>query len=108
MLHTSVHQLRSPLSAVRTLSKLLLRRLDGEERDSVSRELAKDILMQAERFEDLLHPVSRLASELPAAAPTTPSAPRAAPPATLAPAAVDAAADAGDADVDGDAGAVWE
>ena len=36
LLHMSVHQLRSPLSAVRTLSKLLLRRLDG---DPVSREV---------------------------------------------------------------------
>jgi len=36
LLHMSVHQLRSPLSAVRTLSKLLLRRLDG---DAISREV---------------------------------------------------------------------
>ena len=36
LLHMSVHQLRSPLSAVRTLSKLLLRRLDG---DAFSREV---------------------------------------------------------------------
>lgn len=37
LLHASVHQLSSPLSAMRTLSKLLLHRLDGS--DSLNREL---------------------------------------------------------------------
>ena len=40
LLHMSVHQLRSPLSAVRTLSKLLLRRLDG---DAISREVRTSV-----------------------------------------------------------------
>jgi len=78
MLHMSVHQLSSPLSAVRTLSKLLLRRLDsdgaGGGDDSLSREIAKDILLQSERLEELLHPVSRLASQLPVAATPAPAA----------------------------------
>ena len=90
MLHMSVHQLSSPLSAVRTLSKLLLRRLDD---DSLSREVAKDILLQSERLEELLHPVSRLASQLPVA--TTPA------PSSAAAGGADGAAAADDDDGDG-------
>ena len=41
LLQGSVHQLNSPLSAVRTLSKLLLRRLDGD--DTVSREVTRGV-----------------------------------------------------------------
>jgi len=52
MLAASVHQLNSPLSAVRTLSKLLLRRLDGD--DTTNRELAS---AARDRTDDL--PTSR-------------------------------------------------
>ena len=62
MLAASVHQLNSPLSAVRTLSKLLLRRLD----DTTNRELARDILIQAERLSELIQPIDRLSLSLPA------------------------------------------
>ena len=68
MLAASVHQLNSPLSAVRTLSKLLLRRLD----DTTNRELARDILIQAERLSELVEPIDRLAISLPAAAEAIP------------------------------------
>ena len=66
LLTASVHQLNSPLSAVRTLSKLLLRRLDGSSEDTMSRELARDILIQAERLSELIQPIDRLAVSLPA------------------------------------------
>ena len=73
LLQSSVHQLNSPLSAVRTLSKLLLRRLDSE--DSVSRELARDILIQAERLSELIQPIDRLALSLPASVSSQDSSP---------------------------------
>lgn len=58
LLAASVHQLNSPLSAVRTLAKLLLRRLEGD--DLTNREIARDILIQAERLSELIqvHPLS--------------------------------------------------
>ena len=70
LLQGSVHQLNSPLSAVRTLSKLLLRRLDHDAQDTVSRELARDILIQADRLAELVQPLDRLALSLPASTPS--------------------------------------
>lgn len=40
----SLHQVKNPLTALRTFGKLLLRRLD--QHDTVNRELAKDIIIQ--------------------------------------------------------------
>ena len=68
LLAASVHQLNSPLSAVRTLAKLLLRRLDGD--DLTNREIARDILLQAEQLSELIQPIDRLSLALPGADPT--------------------------------------
>ena len=61
VVHTSVHQLRSPLSAMRTLSKLLLRRLGKEGQDGTNRELVRDILIQSDRIGELLSLLDSLA-----------------------------------------------
>lgn len=54
MLATVLHQVRSPLGALLTFGKLLLRRLPVGD---VSRDLAKDIIVQSQRMQDLLHPL---------------------------------------------------
>ena len=58
VLSTILHQVRSPLSALRTFGKLLLRRLPPED---LNRDLARDIIVQSERLGDLLLPLDRVA-----------------------------------------------
>mmetsp|Transcript_23961 Transcript_23961/g.70282 ORF Transcript_23961/g.70282 Transcript_23961/m.70282 type:complete len:569 (-) Transcript_23961:3-1709(-) len=55
VLAETLHQVKNPLTALRTFGKLLLRRLDDG--DSLSRELAKDMIIQSDRLVDLLVPV---------------------------------------------------
>jgi len=60
----TLHQVKNPLTALRTFGKLLLRRLPSE--DQLNRELVKDILIQSDRMVDLLLPVdSMITSYLP-------------------------------------------
>ncbi len=59
-LAATIHQLKSPLSALRTLAKLLLRRLESS--DATNQELARDIMLQSERLGQLMAPIDRLAT----------------------------------------------
>mmetsp|Transcript_36114 Transcript_36114/g.144347 ORF Transcript_36114/g.144347 Transcript_36114/m.144347 type:complete len:576 (-) Transcript_36114:1928-3655(-) len=54
LLSTVLHQVKSPLGALVTFGKLLLRRLPVGD---VSRDLARDILIQSERMQELLVPL---------------------------------------------------
>eukprot|EP00638_Chattonella_subsalsa_P017416 CAMPEP_0117850434 /NCGR_PEP_ID=MMETSP0949-20121206/21684_1 /TAXON_ID=44440 /ORGANISM="Chattonella subsalsa, Strain CCMP2191" /LENGTH=591 /DNA_ID=CAMNT_0005697825 /DNA_START=217 /DNA_END=1992 /DNA_ORIENTATION=+ len=58
----SLHQVKNPLTALRTFGKLLLRRLPSE--DNLNRELAKDIMIQSDRLVDLLLPVDSMITTL--------------------------------------------
>ncbi|CBJ28288.1 Two component sensor histidine kinase [Ectocarpus siliculosus] len=51
----SLHQVKNPMTALRTFGKLLLRRLPQD--DTLNRELAKDIILQSDRLVDILLPV---------------------------------------------------
>ena len=62
-LRASVHQLGSPLSALRLFSKLILRRLASD--DSATRQLVREVVTQAARAQDLIGPLQALASQLP-------------------------------------------
>jgi signal transduction histidine kinase len=62
VLAETLHQAKNPLTALRTFSKLLLRRLPSD--DSINKELAKDILLQSDRLIDLLLPVDEVISVL--------------------------------------------
>ncbi|KAL1518590.1 hypothetical protein AB1Y20_002878 [Prymnesium parvum] len=73
LLRASVHQISAPLSAVRTLSKLLFRRLQPN--DTINRELVKDILLQSEHMGELLLPLGQLRTSAERAPPTSPTRP---------------------------------
>lgn len=62
-LRASVHQLGSPLSALRLFAKLTLRRLPAA--DSATRQLVREIVSQAARAQELVGPLQALASQLP-------------------------------------------
>lgn len=51
LLHNLLHQLRNPLTAIRTFGKLLIKRLQPEDRD---RSFAKSIVTQSDRLQELL------------------------------------------------------
>eukprot|EP00903_Cladosiphon_okamuranus_P006858 g6679.t1 len=51
----ALHQVKNPMTALRTFGKLLLRRLPQD--DTLNRELAKDIILQSDRLVDILLPV---------------------------------------------------
>jgi signal transduction histidine kinase len=51
LLHNLLHQLRNPLTAIRTFGKLLIKRLQPEERD---RSIATSIVRESDRIQDLL------------------------------------------------------
>ncbi|CAM9240994.1 unnamed protein product, partial [Phaeothamnion confervicola] len=65
VLAETLHQVKNPLTALRTFGKLLLRRLPSE--DGLNRELAKDIVIQSDRMVDLLLPVDSVIGALAAA-----------------------------------------
>ena len=51
LLHNLLHQLRNPLTAIRTFGKLLIKRLQPEDRD---RSIATSIVRESDRLQDLL------------------------------------------------------
>ncbi len=51
LLHNLLHQLRNPLTAIRTFGKLLIKRLNPDERD---RSIASSIVRESDRFQELL------------------------------------------------------
>jgi signal transduction histidine kinase len=51
LLHNLLHQLRNPLTAIRTFGKLLLKRLNPEDRD---RSIASSIVRESDRLQELL------------------------------------------------------
>jgi hypothetical protein len=67
-LRSSVHQLGSPLAALRLFSKLILRRLPAD--DSETRQLVREMVSQAARMQDLIGPLQALAAQLPPPRPT--------------------------------------
>ncbi len=52
-----LHQLRSPLTALRTFGKLLLKRLQGED---PNRQIAANILRESDRVQELLNQMDRI------------------------------------------------
>jgi signal transduction histidine kinase len=67
ILSSILHQARSPISALRTFGKLLLRRLPPGD---LNRDLARDIIVQCERLNELLSPldtVTQRVAQLPPA-----------------------------------------
>ena len=56
LLDNLLHQLRSPLTALRTFGKLLLKRLKGED---PNRQIATNILLQGDRLQELLGQMDR-------------------------------------------------
>ena len=50
LLHNLLHQLRNPLTAVRTFGKLLLRRMQGDDRN---RDIANNLLRESERLQTI-------------------------------------------------------
>jgi len=64
MLSSVLHQVRSPLGALVTFGKLLLRRLPVGD---VSRDLARDIVVQSERMQELLIPLDEPDNSTPTA-----------------------------------------
>ncbi len=56
LLDNLLHQLRSPLTAMRTFGKLLLKRLQGED---PNRQIATNILTQSDRIQELLSQMDR-------------------------------------------------
>lgn len=57
LLDNLLHQLRSPLTALRTFGKLLLKRLQGED---PNRSIAANILTQSDRIQELLSQMDRV------------------------------------------------
>ncbi|MBE9224191.1 GAF domain-containing sensor histidine kinase [Phormidium sp. LEGE 05292] len=57
LLHNLLHQLRNPLTALRTFGKLLVKRLGLDEKN---REFANNILRESDRIEDLLQQFDRV------------------------------------------------
>jgi signal transduction histidine kinase len=51
LLHNLLHQLRNPLTAIRTFGKLLIKRLNPDERD---RSIANSIVRESDRLQELL------------------------------------------------------
>jgi signal transduction histidine kinase len=51
LLHNLLHQLRNPLTAIRTFGKLLIKRLQPDERD---RSIANSIVRESDRLQELL------------------------------------------------------
>lgn len=51
LLHNLLHQLRNPMTALRTFGKLLLKRLRSED---ANRDIANNILLQSDRMQELL------------------------------------------------------
>jgi len=69
-----LHQLRNPLAALRTLSKLFVKRLQGDDRDR-DRALAESIVRESDRVEELVARVDEAIAAPPAAeTPTLPPA----------------------------------
>ncbi|MGA9377762.1 MAG: GAF domain-containing sensor histidine kinase [Phormidium sp.] len=57
LLHNLLHQLRNPLTALRTFGKLLVKRLGLDEKN---REFANNILRESDRIQDLLQQFDRV------------------------------------------------
>lgn len=57
LLDDLLHQLRSPLTALRTFGKLLLKRLQGED---PNRQIAANILRESDRVQELLNQMDRM------------------------------------------------
>jgi len=57
LLHNLLHQLRNPLTALRTFGKLLLKRLKPEDKN---REIVSNILRESDRIQDLLQQFERV------------------------------------------------
>jgi len=57
LLDNLLHQVRSPLTAVRTFGKLLVKRLQGED---PNRQIARNILSQSDRIQELLGQMDRV------------------------------------------------
>ena len=57
LLHNLLHQLRNPLTALRTFGKLLLKRLQPEDKN---REIASNIVRESDRIQDLLEQFDRV------------------------------------------------
>eukprot|EP01084_Bolivina_argentea_P303625 524255_1 len=70
VLADAMHQAKNPLTALRTFTKVLLRRLRGD--NSVNRQLVKDIVLQSDRLIDLLRPVDSIVGLLSQAAESPP------------------------------------
>lgn len=57
LLHNLLHQIRNPLTALRTFAKLLLKRLGMEDSN---RDIANNILLQSDRIQELLQQFDRV------------------------------------------------
>lgn len=62
VLSETLHQVKSPITALRTFGKLLLRRIPAQ--DTIARELTRDMIIQADRLVDLLVPVDEVTRTL--------------------------------------------